>query len=78
LLSGAYTASRPSLLLTLLRQRAGWGCTRSWEGTAVPDGPKGYSQLCNGMLSYKTGGKSLAGLLLLGDWMGNGQLVVSS
>ena len=33
LLSRAYTESRPFLLLTPPRQRGGWGCTRSWEGT---------------------------------------------
>ena len=33
LLSSAYTESRPFLLLTPPHQWAGWGCTRSWEGT---------------------------------------------
>ena len=35
LLSSAYTASRPFLLLTPPHQRVGWGCTRSWEGTQL-------------------------------------------
>jgi len=33
LLSSAYTESRPLLLLTLPHRQAGWGCTRTWEGT---------------------------------------------
>ena len=33
LLSRACTESRPFLLLTPPHQRAGWGCTRSWEVT---------------------------------------------
>ena len=33
LLSSAYTASRPPLLLTPPRHGASWGSTRSWEGT---------------------------------------------
>ena len=35
LLSSAYTASRPFLLLTPPHQGVGWGCTRSWEGTQL-------------------------------------------
>jgi len=35
LLSSAYTESRPFVLLTLLLQQVGWGCTRSWDGTQL-------------------------------------------
>ena len=34
-LSSACTEPRPSLPRTPPHQRAGWGCTRSWEGTQL-------------------------------------------
>jgi len=75
LLRSAYTESRPFLFLRLPQRRAGWGCTRSWEGTQpgqliAPDQRviPCHMTSCSAM---KLGGKSVGGLLLR-SWLGIG------
>lgn len=46
--------------------------------TGDPTWPKGYPILYGIMLNHKTRGNLLGGLLLLGDWLGISQLVLSN
>ena len=61
LLSRAYTQSRPFLLLTPPHQRAGWGCTRNWEGTQSgqlsPTDQRDIPYHMTSCSAYKAGGK---------------------
>ena len=61
LLSSAYTESRPFLLLTPPHQRAGWGCTRSWEGTQLgqltPTAQRDIPDHMTSCSAYKAGGR---------------------
>ena len=46
-------------------------------GTADPNCPKGHSRPCDVMLSNRSGG-DVGGGVLVEDWLGIGQVVVSS
>ena len=61
LLTGAYTASRPFLLLTPPHQWVGWGGTSSWEGTQpgqlTPTDPRHIPDHMTSCSAYRAGGR---------------------
>jgi len=65
LLNSAHTASRPFLVLRLPHQRAGWGCTRSWEGTQLgqltPAGQRYIPHHMTSCSAIKAGGRRRKG-----------------
>ena len=75
-LNNACTVSRPFLPLTQPRQRAGWGCTRPWEGTQLGQlTPNDQGDIPYLMMSAQ---QKNCELLLLTDWLGISRLVVSN
>ena len=75
-LNSACTVSRPFLPLPQPRQRAGWGCTRPWEGTQLGQlTPNDQRDIPYLMMSAQ---QSNCELLLLPDWLGISRLVVSN
>ena len=65
LLSRVYTASGAVPLLTLLHQRAGWECTRSWGGTQAgqltPTGQRDTPYRVTSCSACKAGGRRRKG-----------------
>jgi len=61
LLSRAYRESRPFPLLNPPLQQAGWGCTRSWEGTPpgqlTPADQRDVAYCTTPCSAYKAGGR---------------------
>ena len=79
--SSAYTKSRSFLLLAQPCQKTFWG-TRSWEGTApgqlTQTSQKDASYHMASCWTVKPGEVGQWELLLLRDWLGTGQWVVSN
>ena len=80
------TQHQGPLFLTQPCQWVGWGCTRSWEGTHLEQlsltdqrGVPYHMTSCSPIkLRVRDVGEGWPGLLLHGDWLGIGQLVVSN